>query len=155
VTTAQPFPDLPDEHLLADAPTVPPGSGVVLYDWLRKEAGDGVWEEIVTEMYAQAASVPLVASYFGGVDLPELQRHFLAALAMITGRGLTVGAVRRMAAAHQPVHNEQGEPIDGAAYDAVVGTLASILLVRGVPQETLGQVGEMVGPLREVIVRTP
>jgi hypothetical protein len=52
-----------------------------------------------------------------------------------------------------PVLNEQGEPINGAAYDAVVATLAGILLARGVPQDTLGQVGAMVAPLREVIVR--
>lgn len=149
-----PYGDLPDEHLLAPAPLVrtPVDDGVVLYDWLRKQAGDGVWEEIVTEMYAQAATVPMVASYFGGVDLPELQRHFLAALVMVTGRGMTVGTVRRMAQAHTPVLNEAGDRITGAAYDAVVATLAGILLARGVPQETLGEVGALVGPLRQVIV---
>jgi hypothetical protein len=151
--TEAPFADLPDEHVLASAPTVPPtDDGLVLYDWLRKEAGDGVWEEIVTEMYDRAAAVPMVASYFGGVDLAELQRHFLAALVMLTGRGLTVGAVRRMGNAHLPVHNESGQPISGDAYDAVVATLAGILLARGVPRDTMGQVGALVEPLREVIV---
>jgi hypothetical protein len=153
-SAADPYADLPDDHLLAPAPLVHTAAdnGVVLYDWLRKEAGEGVWEEIVTEMYAQAATVPMVASYFGGIDLPELQRHFLAALVMVTSRGMNVGTVRRMAQAHVPVHNEQGEPITGAAYDAVVATLAGIMLARGVPQDTLGQVGALVGPLRTVIV---
>ena len=149
-----PYADLPDTHVLAQPPLVDAGGDpVVLYDWLRKEAGDGVWAEIVAEMYAQAAAVPMVASYFGGVDLPGLEKHFLAALVMVTSRGMTVGTVRRMRSAHIPVRNEQGEPINGAAYDAVVATLAGILLARGVPQETLGQVGALVAPLREVIVR--
>lgn len=155
--TAQtlPFADLPDSHLLAEAPVVTAdGDAVVLYDWLRKRSGDDVWEGIVAEMYAQAAQVPMVASYFGGIDLPELQRHFLAALVMLTSRGMTVGTVRRMQTAHVPVKNELGEPITGDAYDAVVATLAGILMARGVPEATLGQIGALVAPLREVIVIT-
>ena len=150
---AQPYLDLPEDHLLAPAPTVPAqGGGPVLYDWLRKQSGEGVWEDIVAEMYEQAAAVPMVASYFGGVDLPTLQKHFLAALVILTGRGLTVGTVRRMKDVHTTVLNESGQPIDGPAYDAVVATLASILLARGVPADTLGEVGALVAPLREIIV---
>lgn len=148
-----PYPGLGDDHLLHAAPSVrgSDGSTVVLADWLRKQAGEGVWAAAVAEMYSRAASVPMLADYFGGVDMPALQRHFVAAIVMVSGRGLDVGTVRRMGAAHAHIRNSQGQPITGEAFDAVIATLAGILTENGVPGPTVQQVGTLAGHFRPVI----
>ena len=153
-----PYAGLPDEHLLAPAPLVatPGGGSAVLVDWLRHHTGrDEVWQDVVTEMYRRAAGVPAVADYFVGVDMPRLHRHFLAALVVVAGRGMTVGTVRRMAAAHHSVRNTAGDPISGEVFDAVVATLAGILAEHGVPAGTVRQVAAVVAPLRVVIAADP
>ena len=155
---ADPYAGLPDDHLLAPAPMVATAGGgaAVLADWLRNHTGrDEVWQDVVAEMYRRAAGVPAVADYFVGVDMPRLHRHFLAALVVVAGRGLTAGTVRRMAAAHATVRNSAGQPITGDVFDAVVATLAGILTEHGVPPATVRQVAAVVAPLRVVIAADP
>lgn len=150
-----PYESLPDGHLLAPAPKVG-GSSVVLAEWLRHHSGrDGVWQEVVAEFYGRAARVPVVADYFTGVDLPVLQRHFVAALVIVTGRGLTAGTVRRLAAKHTNVRNSAGAPITPAIFDAVVSTLAGVLDDYGVPPATIREITALVAPLRVVIATDP
>ena len=151
---SDPYAGLPDDHLLAPAPSIvnEDGAALPLDTWLRHYSRrDGIWQEVVSEMYRRAAGVPMVADYFGGVDMDRLQRHFLAAFVVVAGRGLAVGTVRRMATAHRHVRNSAGRPITGEAYDAVVATLAGLLTEHGVPPATVQQVGAVVAPLRVVI----
>lgn len=150
-----PYGALPDSHLLAPAPTAATRDGrtVTLAEWLRRETGrDGVWTDVVAEFYSRAAAAPAVAGYFAGVDLAQLQRHFLAALVMVTGRGMTVGTVRRMGAAHADVRDPGGRAVTGEVWAAVLGTLVGVLAEHGVPATTLGQLGAAVAPLRAAIV---
>ena len=77
-------------------------------DWLRHLAGPDAWSEVVSRFYNRAATDPDITGYFTGVDLARLQRHFLAALMIVTGQGVTVGVVRRMHAAHAGVCTPTG-----------------------------------------------
>lgn len=153
-----PYAGLPDDHLLAPAPRVATAGGgsAVLADWLRHHTGrDGVWQEVVSEMYGRVTRVPAIAEYFIAVDMTKLQRHFLAALVILTGRGLTVSTLRRMSDAHAAVRDSAGQPITGDVFDAVVSTLAGILDEYRVPPATVRQVGAVVAPLRVVIAADP
>jgi truncated hemoglobin YjbI len=149
---------LPDDHLLAPAPTVAVHGGTVsVPEWLKRyhPAGDGLLMEAVQEMYRRAAGVPLIADYFRRADLSTLPRHFHGTLSVVATRGLTVGLARRMAAAHAHVTNSKGERITVEVFDAVVGTLAGILTEYGLPEPTLRQIAAVVAPLRVVIAVDP
>jgi hypothetical protein len=84
-----------------------------------------------------------------------LQRHFLAALMIVTGQGVTVGQVRRMQAAHTGVRNSKGEPITSAVWDTVIGVLAGVLGELGTPAATLTALGATIAPIRAAIVAEP
>jgi hypothetical protein len=147
-------------EVLIAAPTVESATGALtLYDWLRNHTrDDGVWATVVAEMYADCSTDPEVAGYFGGVDLSpygDLQRHFLAALVLLTSRGLTRATVQRIAVAHVNVRNQHGEVITPAVFDKVLLTLAGLLQRRGVPSFTVGQLAELAQPLRRVILDPP
>jgi hypothetical protein len=91
-----------------------------LRDWLRHLAGPDAWSEVVSRFYDRAAADPDIAGYFTGVDPARLQRHFLAALMIVTGQGVTVGVVRRMHAAHAGVCTPTGQPITEATWNATI-----------------------------------
>jgi len=153
---------LPTGHLLHGPPIVTDlgvglGEPVPLRDWLvhYHPQRDNVWAEVVAEFYTTAVADPDIADYFVDHDLAELQKHFLAALMMLTGHGLTVGAVRQMQARHAEVRNSHGERITSEVYDATIGVLATILRGKGVPDPVFAQVQELLEPLREVIVEQP
>jgi hypothetical protein len=153
-----PYAGLPDGHLIAPAPRVatPGGGSAVLADWLRNHTGrDGVWHEVVAELYGRAGRVPAVADYFTGVDMVGVQHHFVAALVIVTGHGLTAGTLHRLAAAHATVHDSAGQPITAESFDAVVTILAGILAEHRVPPATVRQVAAVVAPLRVVIATDP
>ncbi|MGF1647338.1 MAG: hypothetical protein ACFCVF_10535 [Kineosporiaceae bacterium] len=155
--STDPYGGLPDSHLLVPAPTVATRDGrVPLADWLPRETGrDGVWAEVVAQFYARAAAAPAVADYFAGFDMDRLQRHFLAALVMVTGRGLTVGTVRRMGAAHIDVRDSAGRPVTADIWTAVLATLTGILTEHRVPRTTLTHLAAALAPLRAAIVAEP
>ena len=147
-------PIVPRERtLLAGPPMI---DGCTLRDWLVHHAHrDGVWEDVVVQFYARAAANPLVAAYFAEVDTARLQRHFLAALAMLTHTGLHRRTVERMSVAHQGVTTPAGAPITGEVWDEVVSTLVGVLLGHGVPPSAIEPLGALLGPLRAVIVIEP
>jgi truncated hemoglobin YjbI len=133
---------------------------VTLREWLTRfhPKRDGVWDEVVTEFYARAARDVRIASYFADVDMAKLQRHFLATLLIVTGRGLTVSAVESMRDKHATVHDLDGDPITGEIYDRVVTTLGQViaeaLVEAGVDSApVLDQLLTTVAPLRSAIVR--
>ncbi len=147
------YPGLPDNHLLTSSPMVDwRGMDLPLRDWLRHAAGDGVWSSVVTDFYGRAAEDPDVASYFRGVDMTTLQRHFVAALMLVSGHGVSVGVVRRMRRAHIRVVNERGEPIDESTWHKVIGTLVAVLQDHGVPDATIGSLAVTIEPLKRAVV---
>ena len=153
-----PYAGLPDSHLLVPAPTVATRDGrvVPLADWLRRETGrDGVWAEVVAQFYARAAAAPAVADYFTGVDMDRLHRHFLAALVMVTSRGVTVGTVRRMGTVHTDVRDSAGRPVTADIWTAVLATLTGILTEHRAPPTPPPHLAATLAPLRPAIVTEP
>jgi truncated hemoglobin YjbI len=157
--------DLPSSYVLVGAPVVlgdasgqhlQDGLAITLRDWLVHLHPDrsGAWTDVVRDFYATAAEDPVVGDYFHGVDVDGLQRHFLAALMILTGSGLTVGTYRRMQAKHAGVRNRDGRPITPEVFDAAIGVLVDILRGKGVPGGTLRQVEFVLAPLRTAIART-
>jgi truncated hemoglobin YjbI len=134
---------------------VPPPmvDGLPLRDWLIHEhRRDGVWAEVVADFYNRAASVPEVADYFASTDMAQLQRHFLSMLVTITGTGLTSRMARRLYLGHLNVRNTAQEPITPAIWDAVIATLVAVLADHRVPGSALAQLGDVVAPLRPLLV---
>lgn len=130
--------------------------GVTLRDWLVHHTyRDGVWEDVVVQFYARAAAEPRVAPYFADVDMGRLQRHFLAALTVLTHAGLHRHTVERMADVHRSVTTPGGDPITGQVWDVVVSTLVGVLLDHGVPPSVVEPLGALLDPLRVVIVVEP
>jgi hypothetical protein len=154
-------------------------SPLTLMDYLRRvhpdAAGQSGGDERATNVLAEAvgamyllaagaavtvesgATVPL-ASYFYGADLApsgELQKHFLRILVSVASRGVYRRDVQRLEGAHGQVMGQTAEgdpwPITAAVFDAVVGVLAAELAGRGIPAETLGQLGTALVPARTVI----
>ena len=139
----------PDD-VVAPPPTV---RGDTVRDWLRHYTNhEHAWNGVVAEFYRRAASYPAVASYFAGVDMPRLQRHFVAALVVVTSNGLTARTVRAMTVAHAPVRNRDGVPITGAVYDQVVDVLVEVLVEHGVPGPAIDELARVIDPLRAAIV---
>lgn len=132
-------------------------STISLRDWLVHYSihEENAWPTVVSEFYDRAAMESDVADYFGGVDMAHLQRHFLAALMMVTSNGLTVGACRQMQERHRTVRNSAGQTITPKAYDRIVVILAEVLAEHGVPSYVVDQVGRCIQPLREAITGEP
>ncbi|WP_050670684.1 globin family protein [Luteipulveratus halotolerans] len=150
------YPDLPDTHQLTAAPVVADlGSDVPLYEWLRYSAGDNAWSEVVADFYTRTAADPDVADYFRDTDLEVLQRHFLAALMLVTKQGLTVGVVRKMQDRHGGVINSHGEPINDQTWDTVVGALVAVLQDRQVPARSIHDLAVTIEPLNAAIATGP
>lgn len=142
-----------ERALLAGPPMI---DGSTLRDWLvHHTLRDGVWEDVVVEFYRRAAAEPRVAAYFAGVDLARLQRHFLAALAVLTHTGLQRRTVDRMGVVHRGVTTPDGRPVTGEAWDLVVAILVAVLREHGVPARAVEPLGALLDPLRAVIVVEP
>jgi hypothetical protein len=131
-TPTDPYLGLPDTHVIAACPRVEIGNEQIpLRDWMKHHAGDNAWPAIVAEFYRRAAATPAIAAYFTNVDMEKLQRHFLAALLIVTGQGPTVGALRTLHDSHQGVHNAAGEPITSRVRDLTTAILLEVLADRG------------------------
>jgi hemoglobin len=156
VSVPELFPGIADTHLLTECPMVnAPGKPMPLRDWLRHFAGVDAWSVVLTRFYHRAAADPKIAGYFTGVNMEQLQRHFLAALMIVTGQGVTVGVVRRMREVHAGVRSPPGEPIDAATWDRVIGVLAGVLGEIGTPPATLVALATTTAPIRAAIITTP
>lgn len=147
------FPGVPDNHLLTECPMVAaPGGPMPLRDWLRHFAGVDAWTIAVSRFYTRASADADVAGFFAGIEMDKLQRHFLAAIMVVTGQGVTVGVVRRMRDVHANVRDAAGNPITGATWDTVIGVLAGVLGELGTPPATLVALATTIAPIRAAIV---
>ncbi|MGI5212142.1 group I truncated hemoglobin [Plantactinospora sp. CA-290183] len=99
----------------------------------------------VDDFYVRVLGDPKLAPYFVGVDVPKLKAHQRAFIAAAIG-GSEIYAGRDMSSAHA------GLNITDADFDAVVGHLVDTLAGLGVPEETIGQIGGALAPLRGNVV---
>ncbi|ROT31494.1 group 1 truncated hemoglobin [Micromonospora sp. HM5-17] len=99
----------------------------------------------VDDFYARVLGDPKLAPYFTNVDMQRLKAHQRSFIAAAIG-GSEIYAGRDMAAAHADLK------ISDEHFDAVVGHLVATLSGLGVPEETIGQIGAALAPLRSEIV---
>jgi hemoglobin len=107
--------------------------------------GAGAVRAAVDDFYARVLADPRLAPFFTGTDLNRLKAHQRAFIAAAIG-GPEIFSGRDMASAHA------GLGITDADFDAVVGHLVDTLSGLGVPEETIGQIGSALAPLRSDIV---
>lgn len=143
----------PATELLVPPPMI---GGDTLRDWLiHYRKAPEAWTDVTREFYRRAAGVPEVADYFTGVDWPALQRHFTAALILITHTGVSRDLPATAARWHYDVRNSANDPITPEVYDAVIQTLVDVLRDFDVPEDALAQLGRTVAPFRMAIARVP
>jgi hemoglobin len=99
----------------------------------------------VDDFYSRVLADPRLAPFFTGTDLNRLKTHQRAFIAAAIG-GPEIFEGRGMASAHASLG------IADAHFDAVVGHLVDTLTGLGVPEETIGQIGSALAPLRSDIV---
>jgi truncated hemoglobin YjbI len=149
--SAPPFRAAAETNPLIAAP-VKTGEDTVK-DWLQHYTyGRYTWGEAVAEFYRRAAADPEIAAYFHEANMERLQRHFTAAMIMVTGSGVRMRTVERMAQVHAGVRTVQGRPITGDVYDRTVSVLVTILQEWGVPQLAITDLARIVGLLRSAVV---
>jgi hemoglobin len=102
----------------------------------------------VDDFYARLLADRQLAAFFTGTDLQRLKVHQRAFIAAAIG-GPEIFTGRELAFAHA------GLGIGDGDFDAVVGHLVGTLTALGVPENTIGQIGEALAPLRGAIVTAP
>jgi hemoglobin len=102
----------------------------------------------VDDFYTRVLADGQLAPFFTDVDLGRLKAHQRAFIAAAIG-GPEIYSGRDMGAAHA------GLGIADADFDAVVEHLVDTLAGLGVPEETIGRIGEALAPLRSAIVTAP
>jgi hemoglobin len=100
---------------------------------------------VVDDFCARLLADPKLASFFAATNMDRLKAHQRSFIAAAIG-GPEVFSGRDMASAHAPLG------VTDVDFDAVVGHLADTLAGLGVPQETIGQIGAVLLPLRTDIV---
>ena len=110
--------------------------------------GEPAVRAAVDDFYARVLADRRLAAFFTGTDLQRLKAHQRAFIAAAIG-GPEIFAGRTMASAHA------GLGIGDGAFDAVVAHLVGTLTALGVPDNTIGQIGEALAPLRGAIVNAP
>lgn len=123
-------------------------------DWLQHYTNDPrkTWAAAVAEFYRRAAKDVEIADYFRNVNMEQLQKHFTAAIIMITGSGLKASTIDRMASAHANVRDSFGRPITSPMYDRVVAILVGILREWHVPEPAIAELATALAPLKRAIV---
>ena len=107
--------------------------------------GAGAVRAAVDDFYARVLADGRLAPFFTETDLNRLKAHQRAFIAAAIG-GPEIYQGRDMASAHA------GLGIADSDFDAVVGHLVDTLSGLGVPEETIGQIGSVLAPLRSDIV---
>jgi len=155
--SALPFPDRPPGHRLTSPPMLRArSSDIPLLDWLRYYSDGNAWSGVIQSISDRISGDPMLKPYFGAMDLPTLQRHVMSTVMEISGEGLTVGTVRRMADAHLTFVAGGGEPLTEPVWDKLVATTANALREHFVPEAAVAALDDTVAPLKSVIVtRTP
>lgn len=110
--------------------------------------GEPAVKSAVDLFYEKVWSDADLAPYFEGIDPDRLKRHQRAFMAMAMGSPKPYTG-RKMGAAHG------GLGVTDEAFDRVVGHLVDTLTELGLPEETIGQIGGKLTPLREEIVEQP
>jgi hemoglobin len=110
-----------------------------------KLGGEGAIRAVVDAFYERVLGDPDLAPYFADVDMATLRRHQFEMIASATGGPVTYTG-RDMAAAHA------GKNITSADFDKVVGHLVATLQSLGVDDDSIGQVGAVLLPLKPEIV---
>jgi hemoglobin len=110
--------------------------------------GEPAVRAAVDDFYARVLADRQLAAFFTGTDLQRLKAHQRAFIAAAIG-GPEIYAGRDMASAHTALGIGDGD------FDAVVGHLVSTLTALGVPEDTIGQIGGALAPLRGDIVAAP
>lgn len=147
------FADLPVGHRLTTAPTVRVrAQDVPLQDWLRYYAEGNAWSGVIQSISDRVTGDPLLQPYFGTMDRTTLQRHVMSTVMMLTGEGVTVGAVRRLADAHLRHVQSGGEPVTEAVWNRMAATLGNALREHNAPEAAILSLNTTVSPLRSVIV---
>ena len=113
-----------------------------LYETLGAEVGI---RAAVEEFYDRVLTDPLLASYFGGVDMAALRRHQTEMLSAATGGPRRYNGPD-MASAHS------GLDVTDEAFDRVVGHLDAALVELGADDATIRSVLGALSPLRSAIV---
>ena len=99
----------------------------------------------VDDFYVRVLADPKLAPFFTETDMDRLKAHQRSFIAAAIG-GPEIFAGRDMATAHA------GLGIGDTEFDAVVGHLVDTLTGLGVPEDTIGQIGAALTPLRGDIV---
>ncbi len=99
----------------------------------------------VDDFYTRVLADPRLAPYFATTDLNRLKAHQRSFIAAAIG-GPELFSGRDMKTTHA------GFRISDTEFDAVVGHLVDTLAGLGVPDETIGQIGGALMPLRADIV---
>ncbi len=101
--------------------------------------------EVVDRFYGNVLADPDLVGYFDDTDLDRLKAHQRAFVSAALGATSGYGG-RGMKQAHA------GRGITGEAFDAVVGHLAAALIECGATMDQVGQVAELLAPLKPDIV---
>ncbi|WP_404386475.1 hypothetical protein LL946_07855 [Knoellia locipacati] len=150
------FADRPIGHRLSSPPTIRVrAQDVPLQDWLRYYAEGNAWSGVIQSISDRITGDRELEPFFGSLERATLQRHVMSTLMMLTGEGVTVGAVRRLAEAH--LHHVQagGEPISEPVWDRLAATLGNAMREHGVPEFAVQGLEHTAAPLRSVIVARP
>jgi hemoglobin len=113
-----------------------------IYDTI---GGEPAVRAAVDDFYARVLADKQLAPFFAGTDLQRLKAHQRAFIAAAIG-GPEIFAGRDMASAHAALGIGDGD------FDAVVGHLVGTLTALDVPEDTIGQIGQELAPLRGSIV---
>lgn len=156
-TDSVPFPDRPATHRLAPPPMLRArSSDVPLLDWLRYYSDGNAWSGVIQSISDRITGDLVLKPYFGSMDRMTLQRNVMSTVMELSGEGLTVGTVRRLADAHLKFVSAGGEPITEPVWDKLVTTAANALREHFVPEAAVAALDDTLAPLKSVIVtRTP
>lgn len=147
------FADLPVGHRLTTAPTVRVRSqDVPLQDWLRYYAEGNAWSGVIQSVSDRVTGDPLLRDYVATMDRATLQRHVMTTVMMLTGEGVTVGAVRRLAEAHQRHVQSGGKPVTEPVWNRMAATLGNALREHSAPEAAILSLNATVSPLRSALV---
>lgn len=151
------FADLPVGHRLTSPPTIRVrAQDVPLQDWLRYYADGNAWSGVIQSVSDRISGDRELQAFFGQMDRTTLQRHVMSTVMMLTGEGVTVGAVRRMADAHLQFVQAGGEPVTEPVWNRLAATFANALREHMVPESAISSLDATTAPLRSVIVaRSP
>ncbi|MEO7267931.1 MAG: hypothetical protein ABIW49_01840 [Knoellia sp.] len=148
-----PFPDRPAAHRLTPPPMLRArSSDVPLLDWLRYYSDGNAWSGVIQSIADRISGDPMLQPWFGSMDRPTLQRHVMSLVMELTGEGLTVGTVRRLADAHVKFVAAGGDHVTEPVWDKMHATFANALREHLVPERAVLALDDTLAPLKAFIV---